>query len=283
MDTSSEWKWMTKDGLEIYSKAWLPSGKPKGVICLLHGVGEHIGRYEAVGDALANAGYILAGFDQRGFGRSQGQRGHTPNLDAYLDDIDMFLTEMTRLYPDLPRFLYGHSMGGILALAYPPLRHPNIAGAIVTSPPLKSSMEKQKLKVFLAKVMGRLTPTLTMDSGLDSEKICRDPKVIEAYNNDPLVHRKVTASWGKSMLETIDLVYKNAPSYPVPLLLMQGTQDDIAYPSSSETFIALAPRDRITLKMWDGFFHELHTDPEKSKVFKVIVDWLDQQFETPPC
>ena len=279
MDTT-EWKWKTNDGLEMYSKAWLPSGKAKGVVCLVHGVGEHIGRYQADGEALAGAGYILAGFDQRGFGKSGGQRGHTPNLEAYFDDIDLFLSQITQRYPNLSCFLYGHSMGGILVLAYTPLRNPKIIGVIATAPGLKTSIEEQKLKVFMAKLLGNIYPTFTLQSGVDAQMLSRDPQVADLYTNDPLVHTLVTAAWGKAMLRAIDLALKNASSFPLPLLLMQGTKDEIAYPSSSPMFADLAPKDKVTLKMWEGFKHELHTDPEKAEVFKTMIDWMDKHLET---
>jgi alpha-beta hydrolase superfamily lysophospholipase len=274
---TNEWKWKTKDGLDMYSQAWIPAGKAKGVVCLVHGVGEHIGRYQADGEALAAAGYILAGFDQRGFGRSEGQRGHTPSLEAYFDDIDLFLAETTRKYPDLPCFLYGHSMGGVLVLAYTPLRQPAVAGVIATGPGLKTSIEEQKLKVMLAKLLGNILPTLSMQSGIDANMLSRDPEVANLYTLDPLVHTTITAGWGKSMLKAVQLVFENAPRFPLPLLLMHGTKDEIAYPSSSQIYAELAPKDKLTLKMWEGFKHELHTDPEKAQVFQVMVDWLAKQ------
>jgi acylglycerol lipase len=275
MDTT-EWIWKTHDGLKMYSKAWLPVTKTKAVVCLVHGVGEHIGRYESDAEALTSAGYILAGFDLRGFGKSEGMRGHTPSLDAYFEDIDMFLAEVDQRYPNLPRFLYGHSMGAVLVLGYVPLHQPEITGAIATGPALKTALETQKFKVFLAKVLGKLIPTLTMKSGIDVSMLSRDPELIEKYVNDPLVHTQVTASWGKSMLKAVEIVYKNAPLFPSPVLLMHGTNDEIAYPSSSISFAELAPKDMVTLKMWDGFKHELHTDFEKNEVFKVMVGWLNQ-------
>jgi alpha-beta hydrolase superfamily lysophospholipase len=275
MDTT-EWKWKTNDGLEIYSKAWAPTGKAKGVVCLVHGVGEHIGRYQADGEALTGAGYILAGFDQRGFGKSDGQRGHTPNLEAYFDDIDLFLAEVARQYPDQTRFLYGHSMGAILVLAYTPVRLPPVAGIIATDPALKSSVEEQKLKVFLAKGLGKILPTMSMKSDIDAHMLSRDPDVANLYTSDPLVHTTVTTAWGKAMLDAIQLAFENAARFPLPLLLMHGTEDEIAYPSSSLEFAKLAPKDKVTLKMWEGCKHELHTDPEKAEVFKVMIDWLDK-------
>jgi alpha-beta hydrolase superfamily lysophospholipase len=273
---TTEWKWKTNDSLEIYSKAWLPSGKAKGVVCLVHGVGEHIGRYQADGEALTEGGYILAGFDLRGFGKSGGRRGHTPSIEAYFDDIDSFLGEVVKRYPEQPKFLYGHSMGGVLVLAYTPLRQPAVRGVIATDPGLKTALEEQKFKVLLAKLLGSVFPTLTLNSGIDVQMLSRDPQVAEDYNNDPLVHTLVTTAWGKSMLKAIDLVYENAARFPLPLLLMHGTKDEIAYPRSSQTFAEMAPKDKLTIKMWEGFKHELHTDPEKAEVFKVMIDWLDK-------
>lgn len=215
MDTT-EWKWNTSDGLEMYSKAWAPPRKARGVVCLVHGVGEHIGRYQADGEALAEGGYILAGFDQRGFGKSGGRRGHTPSIEAYFDDIDLFLAEITQRYPNQPRFLYGHSMGAALVLAYTPLRQPAVAGVIATGPSLKTALEEQKLKVFLAKLLGKVFPTLTLNSGIDFQMLSRDPRIADECTNDPLVHTLVTAAWGKSMLGEIELVFENAPASPYP-------------------------------------------------------------------
>jgi len=218
----------------------------------------------------------LAGFDLRGFGRSEGIRGHIPSLEAYFDDIDLFLAEITRQYPEIPLFLYGNSMGGLLVLAYTPIRKPANAGVIATAPGLISAIEKQKGKVILAKVMGKLIPTLSKDSRLETSFAWRDPKAIKNYIHDPLVHRRVTASWGLSMLEAMRLAFKNASSFPSPLLLMHGTKDEIAYPIGSQKFADLAPKDKVTLKMWEGFPHVLHEDPEKAEVFNVMIDWLNE-------
>jgi alpha-beta hydrolase superfamily lysophospholipase len=273
---STEWMWMTKDGLEIYSKAWLPVGKAKGVVCLVHGVGEHVGRYQADGEALAGGGYILAGFDQRGFGKSGGQKGHTPSLQAYFDDMEKFLGEAARRFPNLPLFLYGHSMGAILVLAYTPVRKPSIAGVIATCPGLKTVLQEQKAKVFLAKLLGKILPTLTMKSDLDARMLSRDPKVAAEYTGDPLVHPYITTSWGKSMLEAIDMVYEHAPRFPLPLLLMHGSNDEIAYIRGSMAFAELAPKDKMTFRVWDECLHELHTDPAKAEVFNTMLEWLEQ-------
>jgi alpha-beta hydrolase superfamily lysophospholipase len=275
MDTT-EWKWNTNDGLVMYSKAWIPSKKAKGVVCLVHVLSEHIGRYEPVGEAMADSGYALAGFDQRGFGKSGGRRGHTPSLEAYFDDIDCFLVEIARRYPDQRRFLYGNSMGALLVLTYTPIRQPAVAGVIATAPALKSALEEQKLKIWLAKLLVKVLPTFTLKNGIDPQLVSRDPKVVDEYIHDPLVHPYVTAAWGIAMLRAIDINFQNAHRCPPPLLLMHGTKDELNLPAGSLKFVELAPKDKVTLKLCDGFKHELNTDPEKAEVFKVMIDWLDK-------
>lgn len=272
---ATEWKWNTKDDLEIFSKTWLPANQAKGIVCVVHGVGEHIGRYQVDGEILVEAGYAQAAFDQRGFGKSKGQLGHTPSLEAYFNDIEQFLGEVSRRYPNLPRFLYGMSMGAILVLAYTPIRQPAVNGVIAAAPGLRSSVEEQKFKVFLAKMLGKLTPTITIKSGIDPQTLCRDQQVIDAFVNDPLVHSYVTTGWGKAMLDAVKLAFENAPRFPLPLLLMHGTEDKIAYPAGSQRFAELAPKDKVTLKMWNGFKHELRTDPEKADVFRWMIEWMN--------
>jgi alpha-beta hydrolase superfamily lysophospholipase len=272
---TTEWEWKTKDGIEIYSKAWIPGQQARGVVVLVHGVGEHVGRYERVAQAMTTAGYVMAGFDLRGFGKSGGPKGHTPSLDTYFDDIDLFLGELNRKYPGLPKFLYGHSLGAMLVMAYTPLRKPNVVGVIATSPGTKTALQEQKFKVLLAKILGKALPTFTLVSGVDPQALSRDPQVAIDYVNDPLVHAKITTGWGLHVLKLIDLIDENASRFPRPLLLMHGTADALNYPVSSTSFAEAAPKDKVTLKMWDGLKHELHNETIKDEVFKTMVDWME--------
>ena len=269
-----EWKWKTSDGLQMYSKGWAPKGTPKAVICLLHGVGEHIGRYEHVAEALTEKGYALLGFDLRGHGKSAGPRGHLPSFEAFMSDIDRFLAEVAKRYPGAPQFLYGHSMGGILVLNYALRRKPRLAGVISTGAALHTAIEEQKVKVVMARVLGALLPTMTIASGLDPKTLSRDPAVVQAYISDPLVHDRMTAGFGKIILTVNPWTFEHAGELELPLLIMHGTKDMLCYPSSSLEFAGLAPKDKVTLKMWDGFYHEIHNEPEKAQVFKVMTDWL---------
>jgi lysophospholipase len=168
------------------------------------------------------------------------------------------------------------SMGAVLSLAYTPLRHPDVEAVIAMAPGLKTVLEEQKFKVFLAKILGSAVPTLTLESGVDPETLSRNPEVAEEFLNDPLNHFFVTTSWGKTMLETVDLVYELAPQFPLPLLLMHGTEDSLAYPRGSRMYAELVPQDKVILKMWDGFKHDLVTDPQSEEVFQTILEWLDK-------
>lgn len=276
------WIWTSDDGVRLHSRAWNPAGAPRAVIALVHGLGSHADRLAPLAEALSDAGYAVAGLDLRGFGRSEGRRGHTPSLEVSFDDLTGFLAELARRWPDLPQVLYGHSMGALLALAFTLARKPPLVGVIATAPALRSRVAEQRLKLLVVRLLGRLLPTLSLDNGLDLSQLSRDPGVQASVEADPLCHRTVTTAWGLALLEAIALARAGASRFPVPLLLLHGTQDAIAYPSGSEAFAAAAPAGLVTLKLWPGFRHELHSDPERAQVFDLIIAWLDQQLEKAP-
>jgi len=274
-----ESSWTDRQGLKFYSRGWEPKKKPKAVIALVHGLGEHIGRFAHVGEAFSQAGYAVMGFDLRGHGQSGGPRGHTPSFEAFMQDIDLLLEQVHRRYPGLPVFLYGHSLGGILVLNYGLRRKPDLKGVIATSPGLHTELEKQPVKVMLAKVLGGLVPTAAMSSGLDTSALSHDPEVEHAYVNDKLVHDKVSLGFGKVMLEANQWALRHASEFPLPLLLMHGKSDAIAFPSSSEEFAA-ALGGKARLVLWDGLYHETHNEPEKAEVFKVVIEWMDERLKS---
>lgn len=274
-----ETSWKTKDGLDIFSEGWEPAGrKPKAVICLVHGVGEHVSRYTHVAEAFANAGYAMMGADLRGHGRSEGIRGHTPSADAYLDDIDLLLAHARARYTNLPLILYGHSLGGILVLYYGLRRRPAVHGVIATSPGLHTAVEEQTVKVIAAKVLGSIFPNATLPSGLNVDDISRDVAVVTAYKNDPLTHDRLSLGFGKIMLGVTRWTLDHAGEFSLPLLLMHGKADKIAYPSSSSEFAA-ALDTRCTLVLWDEAYHELHNEPQKEEVFKTMIIWMDARMK----
>jgi alpha-beta hydrolase superfamily lysophospholipase len=269
-----EMNWLSNDALNLFAQSWEPEGEAKGAIALIHGLGEHSGRYRHWVEKLCEAGYAVESFDLRGHGRSEGQRGHTPSFDHYADDVDILINHTRNRFVDKPLFIYGHSLGGLIVLFYLIQRQPDLSGAVVTNPGLRTALGEQKMKVILARLLGSLMPAGSMSSGLEQEALARDHAVIEAYRNDPLVHDKVSFGFGKQSLAAIDYIFNNADRINLPLLLMHGTADRIAFVSGPEELASRVP-DNCTLKIWEGFFHELHNEPEKDAVFAFLKEWLD--------
>lgn len=264
------------DNTSFYFQGWQTETPAKAVVCLVHGLGEHSGRYAHVAEALNAAGYTLFGFDLRGHGKSGGARGHTPTYDVLMDDIGRLLDEAAARYPDRPRFLYGHSLGGNLVLNYGLRRKPAIAGVISTSPGLRVTNPLPPLQIALARVMNKLQPGMQIANGLALDGLARDPEVIRAYTHDPLVHDKISMRLATGMLDAGEWAIAHAAEFPLPLLLVHGTADKLTSARASEEFAAKVPAGRCTLKLWDGFYHETHNEPEKAEVLRYMVNWLNE-------
>ncbi|MFQ5814772.1 MAG: alpha/beta hydrolase [Anaerolineae bacterium] len=269
-----EFGWQTEDGLRLYAQGWQPETEPRGVVCLVHGLGEHSGRYAHLAAFLNQAGYALLAFDLRGHGKSEGQRGYAPSYEVLLNDISHFLEEAAERYPDRPRFLYGHRLGGSLVIEYALRRRPSLAGMIASGPLFRTAFEPPAWKITLAKIMCSLWPTLSMSNELDRQGLSRDPEVVRAYNEDPLVHDRVSARLGMDMLEAGLWALGHAAEFPLPLLLMHGSADRLCSAQASREFAAQAGH-RCTLKIWDGFYHEIHNEPEQGQVFTYLLEWLN--------
>jgi alpha-beta hydrolase superfamily lysophospholipase len=273
-----EAKWKSWDDIDFFLRGWEPEDSPKAVIALIHGLGEHTGRYEHVARALTTAGYAITGFDLRGHGKSGGTRGHFPSLDAAMLDIQGFLDLLAKRYPDRSQFLYGHSLGGLLVLTYALKLKPDLKGVIATGAGLRSQVHDQKAKVMLVKTLGSLMPSTRIGSGLDVNILSRDPEVIRIYQNDPLVHDSISFAFGKAGLQATNYAWSYAGEFSLPLLIMHGTADRNTYPDGSRDFAELAARNNpdVTLKLWAGLHHEIHNEPEKEQVFAFTIHWLDR-------
>jgi len=236
-----ESKFEGNDGTSFYIQGWEPDAQPKAVLALVHGLGEHTGRYAHVGKALTDAGYVLVGFDTRGHGKSGGARGHFPSLDTVMQDIRQFFQFVSQRYPNLPQFLYGHSLGGLLAPTYATQNNSaGLKGVMVTGAGLRSALQEQKAKIAMANILGTLMPAMTIPSGVDATTISRDKAVVDKYVNDPLVHDKTSLGLGKSALTAIDICLAHAKDFSYPLLIMHGKADKLTYASGSEDFAKLA-------------------------------------------
>jgi acylglycerol lipase len=270
----------TKENIELFQQIWKPDGDINAVISLIHGLGEHSSRYKHVAEYYQSKGYVVAAFDLRGHGKSQGQRGHYASLETALDDIKVFIDSTTAQFPGKPVFLYGHSLGGVMVLNYAIKIKNNLTGVIATSPGLATGDKVAPWKLSLGKLLYSVLPTFSMANGLDVENISRDKEVVRKYKADPLVHDQITARFGLDFLNAGLWASEHAKEFKLPLLLMYGTGDHIVSGEAIRAFAASAPN--VTFREWDGYFHELHNEPEKAEVFEFTDQWMQSLLNKTP-
>ncbi len=273
-----EFRLTASDGVALFAQRWEPDQKPVGVICLVHGLGEHSGRYDHLAEVLAQAGYATMAIDLRGHGLTPGKRGHVSSYRRMLDDITLLLQEAQKRHPGVPLFLYGHSMGGGLVLNYALRRDAPLAGVIATGPALRLGFEPPVIQVALTKLMNAIWPAFTQASGLDPESLSRDSKVVQRYQADPLVHDQVSASLFNGFYQAGLWALEHAEAFPVPLLLMHGSEDQLTSSEASREF-AHRVGETCTFRLWQGLYHEIHNEPEQDQVFAFLLGWLRQSVE----
>jgi alpha-beta hydrolase superfamily lysophospholipase len=265
---------VAKDGLNLFVRSWIPP-QYQGVIALVHGFGEHSGRYQHVANFLNTNGFAVVAIDNRGHGKSEGQRGHAPSFESYYNDVESLIdyTQKTTK-KDLPLFVYGHSLGGNLVLNTILRRHTEgISGIITTGPLIALAFKPSAFLLILGKLLRRIFPTLSQPGGVKPVHISRDKAVVDAYIKDPVVHGKVTTAAGMDLLEAADFLNTYAGKMPVPTLIMHGSDDFLTSQPASEAFAKRVEGD-ITYRKWDGLYHEIHNEPEKEQVFAALLTWL---------
>jgi alpha-beta hydrolase superfamily lysophospholipase len=241
---------------------------------LIHGLGEHTGRYAWVAETLGKQGYSVTGFDFHGHGKSGGQRGHFATFDQALDDIQSAMDYIAHEEGKPVDFLYGHSMGGNLGINFLLRRKPTLKGAVITSPGLRTYAPTPAWKLTLGKLLYNLLPTFSMDNGLDVNYLSHDPQVKVLYQADPLTHKYISARFGLDFLQAGEWALQNANLLDVPMLIQAGSEDHLVSYQAAKDFADIAKGcDFIG---WDGLYHETHNELEKVKVLDVMVRWLDQ-------
>lgn len=269
-----ELSWTSSDGLNIYGTYWAPDEAPVAVICLVHGMGEHINRYSHMAEFFCERNIAIIGYDHRGHGKSGGKRGHSPSYNHLLDGIDDLLKQANDKWPNVPKFLFGHSMGGNLVANYAIVRKPEVKGVILSAPYFRLSFSPSTLKVGLGKFASRILPGLIQPTGLDPTSVSRDKEVVDAYVADPLVHDKISAAFFMGVHTAGEVAINAAPDLQIPTLLYHGSADKLTSPEASEEFAKNA-NGFVTFKLWDGLYHESHNEPEKEEVFNYIYAWMD--------
>ena len=268
----------TADGLTLHVREW-PCDDARGTVLIVHGLGEHIGRYEKVAAQLLRCGRNVVGYDQRGHGRSEGARGRLKRRDDLLRDLALVIDAVRARHPG-PLVLLGHSMGGLVAaqmvaggLAAPvPAWYRPVDALVLSSPALDAGMSGAQ-KALLA-VLGPLAPNLAVGNGLKPEWISRDPAVVEAYTADLLVHDRVTPRLAGVIVDGGEFVREHAARWRVPTLLLYAGSDRCVAPAGSVAFAAAAPARVVTARVFAPLFHEVFNEPEQAEAFAVLAAWL---------
>jgi acylglycerol lipase len=271
-----------RDGLRLFWRRWRPQD-PRAVMLVVHGLGEHSGRYLHLGSHFSERGFVVLALDYRGHGRSDGPRVHVECFDEFVEDLALLRDKARAEYPSLPLLLVGHSQGGLVVLRSALQSPEALAGAIVSSPLLgvHPSSRPGPLLEAASRVLSSLAPGLRVPNNVDARLVSRDPSVVEAYRRDPLVSRRVSSRWFTSLLEAIDDTFERAPWLRVPLLLMSSGGDRLVDPEAAARWASRAPSGLVEYVRWDGLYHEMFNEPEQAAVFARMLSWWQERSAGP--
>ena len=258
-------------GIKMLLRHWEASD-PWAVLLMVHGLAEHSGRYEALGQFFADAGIEVVSYDKRGFGASEGRRAYVDHFSDYLDDLEWVIDDVRER--GLPVILFGHSLGGITALMYSLDSRPAPDLLVLSAPAIDAEIPFAKKAA--AHILGRLVPRFLIGNDLDDEQLSSDPEVVAAYHADPLVYERTTARMGLEWMLAMEAAQASLGELPVRTLVLHGGADIIVLPSVSEPFEHIEIADRI---VFPGFRHEIFNEPEGRRAMETTLDWIRDQLE----
>jgi alpha-beta hydrolase superfamily lysophospholipase len=261
-------------GANLYWHAWLPETAAKAVVLLAHGYAEHLGRYEYFAGKLNSAGIAVYALDHWGHGKSEGKYGFVPRFSAFTDGVEALLAEIEQQRPDLPRFLVGHSMGGLIAAVHLATHQAHYAGAILSGPAILAAQEPSRLTIWISRLLSAIAPKLGV-LALNSAGVSRDPAVVADYLADPLVYNgKMGARLASEMFDAMADSRAKAGAITLPILLLHGEADRLTAPIGSQfLYDTVASADR-QLKLYPGLYHEIFNEPERDAVLADVTGWI---------
>lgn len=265
------------DQTPLFLRTWTGEREPRGIVLFIHGLGEHGGRYEELAGKAVEAGFIAVAPDHRGHGRSGGLRGHANSFGEYVGDLLQTVEHMRAEYdPKLPLFVYGHSMGGLIALMLvldrPEIR---ITGLVMSNALLEVAVKAPKFKVAMGKLISHILPKLRLDNELVTTNLSRDPAEVKKYEEDPLVHRLISTRWYTSMMAAMGCTNARAGELKIPSLWVVGGSDRICNHKRSLSFAEGVTGGPVEVKLLPEAYHEPHNGPQRGEVHEALLTWLD--------
>jgi alpha-beta hydrolase superfamily lysophospholipase len=265
----------SKDGTKLFIQYWEPKITPIGVITIIHGLGEHIGRYNEWATRFTNKGYIVSGIDYRGHGKSEGIRGGG-TYNEILEDLSALIEFNKTNFKGLPVILYGHSLGGNFALNYYLNNPQQISAIVVTAPWLQLVHPPTAFKQFLVSIAKSAIKNLTVPNSLNPDDLTRIPEVNKAYATDPFVHNQIAVKLFTEIEAHGTKIINSRHKFNIPILLMHGDADNITSHKSTELFIQNTTVF-TQVKIWEGSYHEIHNDLDRDYVFNYTANWLENK------
>lgn len=262
-------------GTKIYYQSWLPEGTPKAVLIIVHGLGEHSGRYMNVVNHLVPDGYAIYALDHYGHGKSEGVRMFVPRFEEFTGTLKIFSDMVQAKHPDQKIFILGHSMGSLITTDYLLTHQNEFDGAIISGTAIKVPDNITPATVTLGKLFSVLMPKFGL-SALDANSVSRDPEVVDAYVNDPLVYTgKMTARFGAEGIKAMQRVTSRMAEISLPIYIFHGSADAMANPSGSQDLYDTVSSTDKTLKFYEGYYHETLNDFGKEVVLDDLKGWLE--------
>lgn len=263
--------------LRLHYRSWEVE-KPRGALIVVHGLFEHSRRYEEFASFMAAHAFSTFVLDLRGHGASEGRRGHVPRFDVLLQDVDRFRREIQSLISaDLPLFLIGHSLGGLIGLRYLEEYEADLQGAILISPWLGTAVSVPRWQVLAAAILNRVMPAFPFPFNMDADELTHDTERAEDYRNDPEIHSTITPRLFTETSSAIELALRRGDRITVPLLFVLAGDDRIVDTHRSLAFARSLPSDDIAVEVLEGYYHEILNEVDRARPMDDIREWLEDR------
>ena len=260
----------------IYIREWIPKEKVKKNLFIIHGLGEHSGRYEDLAKILTQEGIGVFSIDLIGHGKSSGRKGHIKSFEDFINAVETGVIYVRKKFLDTPIILFGHSLGGLISLKFMIDRESKeIERSIISSPWIETALEIPNHLLFIHKIFQKIIPGLQLSNNLITSHLSKDKKIVEKYENDILVHDKISLNLFSEIIKTIDDVIDRSSRIKIKILIYHGKNDKIISHKGTEKVASLIPNNKFIL--FKDIFHEPHNDNEKDLVFKELIEFINKQ------
>lgn len=264
-------------GRRIFTRVWRPDTQPRGVVILVHGLGEHSGRYEDLAACFAQRGWAVAALDHNGHGKSGGEPGFMRDIDDFVDDVHTLRQRTQAEFPSTPLFLLGHSLGGLIASLYLVKRQEGLSGAVLSGALIRTPDHPGRIQRGLISLLAGIYPRLGLVK-LDAAGISHDEQVVRAYEEDPLVfHGRMAVGQLREMFAATDRIAREADAITLPMLILHGELDPMTDAEGSRLLHDLISSADKSLTIYPGLYHEIFNEPAKASIYDDVLHWCEQR------